>query len=71
MSDNVVEFGRPTYAELDPQLVLEAAAKAKLDTVVVMGYDADGNAYFASSTPEGPQILWLLECLKQQMMGDL
>lgn len=35
-----------------------------MDTVVVVGWDKDGNFYLRSSEPSGPEVMWLLEQAK-------
>ena len=32
----------------------------QLDMIVVMGYDKDGNEYFASSSGDAQEVYWLL-----------
>jgi hypothetical protein len=44
------------------------AALGKLKEVVVVGYDEDGDLYFASSEPGGPEVLWLLEKAKLALL---
>lgn len=57
----------PDDADIDPDQVLEAA-KGHTKMVVVIGWDADDNLFGASSTNSGPEILWLLEKVKQGLM---
>jgi len=58
--DNVINFPGLTTLNIDPDKVIEAA-KGKLEMVVIVGYDKDGFEYFASSDPDGPEILWILQ----------
>lgn len=62
--DNVVSFTGITRLDGDPERILKAAMKAGLEGVVILGYDADGAEYFASSYAGGPDVLWLLERCK-------
>ncbi len=64
---NVIRFNGITRLDIDPDVVLEAAV-GKLEGVVVIGYDKDGEEYFASSYADGAPPLWLLERLKLQLL---
>jgi hypothetical protein len=66
--DNVINFPGLTTLKIDPDKVIEAA-RGKLETVVIVGYDKDGFEYFASSDPNGPEILWLLERAKTGLIN--
>lgn len=44
------------------------ASLGKLTEVVVIGYTAEGELYFASSEPGGPEVLWMLEKAKQALL---
>jgi basic membrane lipoprotein Med (substrate-binding protein (PBP1-ABC) superfamily) len=59
--DNVVEFSGVTRLPIPVERVIKKALKGKLTEVVVVGYNSDGHFYFASSEPDGPSVLWLLE----------
>lgn len=63
MSDNVIPLGCVTRLKLPVDRVLEGA-KDRLDDVVIMGYDKDGELYFASTYADGGEVLWLLEKCK-------
>ena len=67
--DNVVELNNITKLKIPAKRVLKAAKKAGLTDVVIIGYDADGNEYFASSEPSGPEVMWLLERAKFKLMA--
>lgn len=67
MSGNVVEFSGITYLDLPPDRILEGA-KGKLKGVIVIGYDEDGEEYFASSYADGGETLWLLERSKLALL---
>lgn len=41
----------------------------ELDSVVILGYLPSGEEYFASSIANGPEVLWLLECLKAKLLS--
>lgn len=64
----VVTFTGITKLDLPPDRILEAAVGV-LDNVVVLGYDKEGNEYFASSYADGGSVLWLMERLKKQLLA--
>lgn len=66
--DKVVDFRGSTRLPLDPDRVLEGA-KEQLETVVIIGYTKEGELYFASSEPSGPEVLWLFELAKISLTG--
>lgn len=68
MSDNVVPFGGITRLDTDPQRVLEAALEAGMTGVVVIGFDANGGEYFASSYADGSDVVWHMERAKFKLM---
>ena len=57
-----------TKADIPPDKGLKAAI-GKLDKVVISGYTKDGKEYFASSTADGPDVLWLLERCKRNLLN--
>lgn len=69
MNDNVVNFSGITKLDMPADRILEAA-KGTLDGgVILIGYDNDGDEYFASSIANGPDVLWLLERMKIKLLG--
>ena len=68
LPENVVRLGVITHLDLDPDLVLRAAVGELPGGVVVIGYDADGEEYFASSISDGPAVLWLLERFRDKLL---
>lgn len=60
---NVLYFNGFTKLDLSPDRVITEAID-KLDSVVILGHHKDGNEYFASSTSNGADVLWLLERAK-------
>ena len=67
MSDNVETLDMITTLDLPPDRILEAA-KGKLERVVIVGYDHEGNEYFASSFSDGGEVMWLMERAKLKLM---
>ncbi len=68
MSENVVTFPGITTLDIPPERILQKAGEAGLMDVVVLGYDKNGDEYFASSVADGAEVLWLLERLKLQLL---
>ena len=61
---NVVTLPVITTLDLDAERVLEGAINSTLQSCIVLGYDADGEFYFASTMADGGDALWLLEMAK-------
>lgn len=68
--DNIMEFSSDTTLDISPDKVLAEAAKEDLLECVVLGYDANGSIYVASSTGHAPDILWLMELVKFRLLSD-
>ena len=66
--DKVTILSTPTTLDLDVERVLQAAIDAKPKQVWVIGEDADGGLYFASSTSDGGNALWWMEKAKRALM---
>ncbi len=56
-----------TFLDLSPDRLLEQAI-SKLDEVVIIGFDKEGNEYFASSKSDGGDTLWHLERAKFKLL---
>ncbi len=67
MSEKILPFNGITRHELPPDRLLSAAS-GKLKNVVLVGFDNDGEFYFASSYADGGSILWLFEMGKKKLM---
>lgn len=67
--DNVVVLPVVTTLDLDVERVLQAAIDAKPAFVVIIGQDANGGLYFASSKSDGGEVLWWMEKAKLALMG--
>ena len=63
----VIGFPSGTKGEVLVEEVLEGAKI--LQMVCIMGYDQDGNEYFASSCGDIQEVNWLLDRFKQFLMG--
>lgn len=68
----VIDLPVITSLDLPPERVLAAAQEAELSAVVVLGYDAEGREYFATSVADGGTALWLAERFKLRLLeaGD-
>ena len=66
---NVIPLGNITRLDIPTDRVLEAAkGKVEDGAVIVLGWDSDGDIYFASSLADGGEVLWLLERAKIALM---
>jgi len=66
VTDNVVVLGVVTTLDIPVERVLEGAKD--LTKVVLVGYDADGEEYFASSFSDGGEAIWLMERAKLKLL---
>ena len=64
---DVVHMPKP---DLSPDSIL-AAAKGKLASAIVLGFDADGAEWITSSTSDVGVILFLLERAKASAMASV
>lgn len=64
----VLRFGGITKLDLPADRVLQGALDAGLKCAVVLGYDKEGEEYFASSIADGADVLWLMERLKLSLL---
>lgn len=66
----IVPFTGPTRLDIEAEKVLDEAKKTGLSSVVVVGYTVDGEVeYFASSTGDGAEVVWLLERAKLMVLN--
>lgn len=68
MTAEILHFDGVTSLDISADRVLEAAKAAEMQAVIIIGYDADGGEYFASSISDGPEVLWALERAKMRLM---
>lgn len=57
-----------TSQNSSPDHALEGAAEYGLERVVIIGFDKDGEFYFASSQAESGEVLYFLERAKWELM---
>lgn len=65
---NVIEPSFITKLDIPTERILRKAQEAGLGTVVIVGWDADSEFYFASSVADGGDTLWLLEMAKKKLL---
>lgn len=68
MTAEILRFNGVTRLPLDPEQVLTEALKFKFQSVTIVGSDESGEFYFASSLPDGPNVLWDLEIAKKKLL---
>ena len=68
MTAQIIELETVTTLDLPPERILRKADEADLAQVIVIGYDKDGNEYFASSIANGPEVVWALERTKLRLL---
>ena len=51
----------------DPDALLKVA-QDKLESVVIIGFDKDGDLFFSSSESDGGAVLWLMELAKKELL---
>ncbi len=71
MTGKVIPLGCITHLDLPVGRICDGA-KEKLDEggVVIIGWDKDGELYFASSFADGGEVIWLLEKAKAALLAD-
>jgi hypothetical protein len=67
---DVVILSCVTTLDTPADRVLEAAI-GKLDHVVILGYDKDGEEYFAANFSDGGEVLWHMERAKMKLLGQV
>jgi hypothetical protein len=68
VSAEVVELNMVTKLDLPAERVLRRAIEAGVQSVVIVGYDADGEEYFCSSIADGGTAVWLMERCKLKLL---
>ena len=66
-ASNVVPLRTITKLDLSPDVILIAAI-GKLKEVVIIGFDDDGDEYFASSKSDGGDVLWHVARVSHRLM---
>ena len=65
---DVISLGNITRLDIPTDRVLDEAKGSCADGVVIMGFDDDGEVYFASSIADGATVLWLIEHAKKKLL---
>lgn len=63
----ITRLGTITYLDMPADVILEGAI-GRMDGVVIMGWDKEGELYFGSTYADGGAILWLMELAKKRLM---
>lgn len=67
MTAEIVDFTGITTLDIDSDRILQSAI-GKMDQVLLIGWDKDGQEYFASSVSDGGTVLWHMERAKLQLL---
>jgi hypothetical protein len=68
LPDNVVRLPVITRLDLDPDMVLRRAV-GEFKSVVLIGYDHEGEERCCSSMADGPEMLWLLARYQKKLLA--
>lgn len=63
----IIQFTGKTKNEIGPDVILDKA-KGEVIECLVIGFQPDGQLYFAGSTGDVGQILTMIELAKKQLM---
>jgi hypothetical protein len=63
----LIPLNNITKLDIPVDRVLENA-KDNLDGVILIGYDKDGEEYFASTFADGGEVLWLLKRMETKLL---
>jgi len=66
--DNVTVLPVVTSHDIPTERVLTSALTSNLRRAIIIGEDENGDFYFASSSPDGPSVLWDLEMAKKKLL---
>lgn len=70
LPDNVELFPGATDRNFEPNVILQAATRSDLESVVILGWGKDGSLFISGSISNMPEWLWLIEQAKKQMLED-
>lgn len=71
MTAEILPFTGISAIPVDPQRIIAAALEHGLTQVVVCGFGADGNDYFASSEPDAAVVGFHLDRAKWNLMRQV
>lgn len=69
MNDNIIRFPGNTLCDLDVNQVLDGAKDSDIDELIIIGRQKNGEYYFASTTSDACQMLWMCKKLEQELLG--
>lgn len=64
---NIIVLPVITKLDIPADRVLESAL-GNVDRVLIMGWDKEGEVYFASSFADGGDVLWIMELCKKKLL---
>lgn len=70
IADKVTWLPTPTTHDIPADKMIDSAKDQDLKGVVVIGWDKDGEFYFASSFADGGDALWLIEQAKLALLSN-
>lgn len=65
---NVIPLGNIAKLDIPTDRVLDQCKGECSAGVVIIGFDDDGDLYFASSIADGGDVLWLMEMAKKRLL---
>ena len=69
MADNIIPFDGITKPDIQVGEILdECKDHCTNGTVVIIGYNDNGEFYFSSSVSDGGTVLWLMETAKKILL---
>ena len=71
IDSKIVRFPGQTLLGIHPDVICDAAKKAKLKYMMIVGVDRSGILYFASSDGDVTMALWQLERAKRSLFDDI
>ncbi len=64
----VIELAVTTKLDLPVERVIKRAAEASLTEIVVVGFDEDGELFFAATKADAGAVIWQLEMAKYRLL---
>lgn len=64
----LVYLNNLTKLDIPVERVINDEVAKGLEHAIVIGYDKDGDFYFAGTYAAGPETLWLLELAKKKLL---
>jgi hypothetical protein len=68
----LIKYNGITRLDLPVQQILDTASEGldHKEGIVILGYDKEGETYFASSLADGREVLWLLQRAIHDVMDN-